>query len=439
MAFNKTMVQVSAQTVKHHRFLNLGLSAVFALGAVESFNQVSAPLLSSFCSVIFLMATIGNSVFSIPDEGMKGGANSIVELIGLRSLNYQLKKTVKKLLPYQHKALSTDELYANNTTEAFIQEMFYMSMPNERFNIWRNDTHRTQDVHSSNYGSFEKYTSILQPLYEKHFKDSYILANSFLKGVNRSNFYNYAKQNFQVLWQFHGEEFTEKDMTYIEKNLKHIDFDANCLATDENIFSKLSFSLQEKILVLAQLANNDTATYNKILKIHQQQKEYFAPDEKIKSTQSNSKDEMLEEQKIVINPQSQKKLDTLEERFNSIFDTEKDTLKGIQDLLLAKEKLSLILEDSGEQQYIEAKLFLDNDVDRVVKSFNDEIKILHKMKLNSHPQLDAFKEITLNSINERMSIIQEKMLEINERLNDDMAQDLNTHIEVNRAVLKAKA
>jgi hypothetical protein len=129
----------------------------------------------------------------------------------------------------------------------------------------------------------------------------------------------------------------------------------------------------------------------------------------------------------------------LEERFNSIFDTEKDTLKGIQDLLLAKEKLSLILEDSGEQQYIEAKLFLDNDVDRVVKSFNDEIKILHKMKINSHPQLDAFKEITLNSINERMSIIQEKMLEINERLNDDMAQDLNTHIEVNRAVLKAKA
>ena len=77
-------------------------------------------------------------------------------------------------------------------------------------------------------------------------------------------------------------------------------------------------------------------------------------------------------------------------------------------------------------------------MDKVIKSFNEEISLLIKMKINEHPQFEQYKEEVLDSIAERTLMIKEKMLKVSQQMNDSIEEQLKEKISINKAILKAK-
>lgn len=436
MAYSNKFVIAMDKVIHHDRFLNLGFSVLMGIGATEAFMHgdphnhtitfISALTLTGF--------TILNTIISF-QTSLKGSANNFVESFALRRLEKHLEKVKKECLPYQHKVLSIEEKDKNKAVEQFIHAIFFYNASSLRFFYWRKALYK-ENNYSISQELFDKHKNLLTLIYKKYFKDSFTLANAFISSCHCG----YGMDLFYNLWPIHQQKFNEDELRYMDRRITYFKFKDNevlTLLTDIKVFSQLSFTLQEKILMAAQKENINNESYNALFEAHQHHDQYQHEHAITETIEELIEQNPLLKQEIVINPQSQKKLDTFEKRFAEIFKDEA-TLKDIQSLLLSKEKLSFILQESGEKEYIEAKLFLDNDVDKVIKSFNEEISLLIKMKINEHPQFEQYKEEVLDSIAERTLMIKEKMLKVSQQMNDSIEEQLKEKISINKAILKAK-
>jgi hypothetical protein len=203
-----------------------------------------------------------------------------------------------------------------------------------------------------------------------------------------------------------------------------------------------SLKLQEKILLLAGEEINDKKDYEALVHLYQTNQKFKKERQNVNlnlNTQEIINQEIHLNQHLVVNSDTQNIVDTFEKRFNHLYEKEPDTLKSISDLVLAREKIAYILNHSDKKAfYIEAALFLDNEVDKLIQGFNDETLILMKMKVGEHPQLDTHKKLILDSIQVRTKTVQEKMLQISQQLNDAMDEELLSTKYINEAVLHAK-
>jgi hypothetical protein len=114
------------------------------------------------------------------------------------------------------------------------------------------------------------------------------------------------------------------------------------------------------------------------------------------------------------------------------------TLNQIESILLVKEQLEQVLPFTAEKEMMDLKMFLSQDVDKVITSFNREINILHKMKIMNHPELEEKKTLILDGINERMGLITNKMKDYQKLMHDSLNDELDSEYQVNKKVLSAK-
>lgn len=439
MVANALFFKMNNKILKNHKFLSLGMSALMTYSTIEScFHFSNSPIAIPIAIGGFILTVI-NTVWTLNSED---NARSLIELFTLKYLNYKLESTVNELLPYKHKALTVEQIDANDVTKQFINGIFLMQ--SHQLRIWQWKKHK--DLPYNGYlangdDSFDKNKNMLLSIYQQHFKHELILANCLLKSAESSSKYLYRL--FFTFWPVHSKKFNAVEIKHLEKKLHTIEFDEHCIFTDKEVFSALSFSIQEKILVLAQEKKLNTYVYQSLFDIHQSNIHFedkaslnVLIDQAIKEVSLDNPNKEIKD--VTINPQSQQRLDSFEKRFDSVFTDKKDTLVEIQELMLNKEKLSYLLESLTEKHFIESKLFLDNDVDKILKSFHKEVEILHKMQINQHPQFEQLKNSTLDSIHERISLISSKMLKISEQINESMTQELSNQINVSQTVLKAK-
>jgi hypothetical protein len=441
MVATQRFFNINNKVLKYHAFINFGLNSMLAAGLVEASIHMGNGAVSFLMGLVGSSAIIANLGYTIIQQ-KEDKARSLVEKIALKQLNQKLYKTQEALLPYQHKALTPEQLATNEATKKFINGLFIMRSHEHRLFSWKREHKHAYNTYLSNGEHiFEQHKDILLAIYKKHLKEDLILVNCLLKSCQKPQEYLYDV--FLTLWPAHNHSFNDIEMKYLERKLNDITFGGHCIITHKEVFSQLSLSLQEKVLVLAQEKQISPYIYKQLIEIHQKNDAFKDNTTLNDSIDRAMKESIIEQNKtdinsIEINSQSQEKLTSFEKMFAHVFENKESILKEIEELMLNKEKLSYILDDAKEKHYIETKLFLDNDVDRTLQSFHDEVKILHKMKLNHHPQFEELKEHTLNSISDRMSLINSKMFEASEQINASIVQELTDKINVSQTVLKAK-
>lgn len=131
--------------------------------------------------------------------------------------------------------------------------------------------------------------------------------------------------------------------------------------------------------------------------------------------------------------------DELKGYLKILFNNSTDIISNLEKLRVAKKNMTgLIDKQVNNTHNIEIKLFLDKDIEQMIDSLRDEAHILCQMKMNHHPQLETQKKEFLESMVERISLIGQKMIEENEKINDDMTDALKEKRNVNLAFLKSK-
>lgn len=442
-----TLFNLNTQAIKYHCFLSLGFTVLSTYSALKVLGYADAAHSTSLIGLGIGLAFVAMSNgFNLITGVSISQTKSFFEWGGFKLLNKQLKKAQQELVPFKGKALTFEQNKENKVIEQFIATMYITSASLSNWSFFNFIDKRTKEQVCLTLDDLKDKSHIYLPFYEKHFRSSFVLLKNLIRAITDDKT-DYPSKIFLALWPAHKNTFTQGETQYLEKHLDFKKIKKLDLFKNPYLFKALSFKLQENILVSAQKMGMDKINYEKLLTIHQEhaffnKNQNTTNEEKI--VDSLATNQVLEQEKalnrdVVINPKSQQKLDTFEKRLNFVYQNEKAIVDSISQLLLAKEKLSFILEHSDEKQlYIEAKLFLDNDVDKVIKSFNEEILILMKMKINEHPQFEQFKENILDSINERVHIVKSKMLEVNQRLNEVMEQDLVATMQVNQTVLRAK-
>lgn len=165
----------------------------------------------------------------------------------------------------------------------------------------------------------------------------------------------------------------------------------------------------------------------------------------ISSTNEDSEQSIqnLEHKPTVINELSYQNFSKFKANFQSIYqnieikDTE-STLSKIETVLFLKEQIEEMLPFTAEKDMVNLKMFLNQDIDKIVNSFNREINILHKMKIMKHPELDEKKSFIFKNINERIDIITDKIGQYQKIIHDSLSDELDAEYEVNKKVLSAK-
>lgn len=428
----------------HHKFLSLGLSAVGAYLAYKGLdwgmhqNSVLPIISAVLGSISVASGSIYTAIYTI-NGSESNSAESPSEWLSFSALRQISSNTLKQYRPFKGDVLSSEQKKINVIAEQFTQAMIAIETNVPSFYYWNKSHFEKIEYINLNSEMLDKFKDFLVSFYEKNFKKDLFMVKVLLYGQfqaaeNQEKFANL----FSFLWETHGEQFNSKDMKYLEQHINSPYFLENHLLKQEFLFEKLTPKMQEKLLAQAQKNNMDSYTYDRLFSIFEKtiaiipQENSYLKDNGV----SVKTDKIFE--KISINSNIQEKLDTFEKRFESIYG-KNETFNSIQDLFLVRENLSQFLTHFDTQgQYIEAKLFLDNDINRVLNSFHEEVNLLTKMKLTKHPKFNEKKDVVLGSMVERIYLVNEKMNEINQHLHEAIEQDLDSTIEVNQKVLKAK-
>ena len=403
---HKTLEKLSDFGMKHQKFLSFGLSALLVAVDIE-IGRHFFPLmdhvgtgwqglgntLAIISTLPVTIATVFNTIITFSSG--KDANTSIPEVFSAGGVNKALKLQREIAKPFKQQATTFEENTINEQVAEFFTTLFIINRPNTRFHyLVYNDNFRGAHVGGFDVSSYDTYESYLEPLYQKEFLHTLILPRCALMVIEG---YSDAKKLFPLLWRLHGERFTQKEMNYLEKKLNHSFFNdglsdnlvkqrrAIDFFSTYNIFDNSSSRLQATLIECAKKTGLGEKEYDDLVhryKMNQQEKEM----DKKQGDESQDAPTLNLSAPLAINLHSQKKLDTFEEKFNSLYTNEEDVLKSIQNLFLNKENLSYFLTHfDNSNQYIEAQLFLKNDVDKVLKSFKEEINILIKMKLNNYP------------------------------------------------------
>jgi hypothetical protein len=455
---NKVLEKTGDFGVRHQKFLNWGLSAILGGVAYElaKYGLPSGNIDGNFFlhfSAFFTafpvaIATLFNTKITF-DTG-KNTNSSLPEYFSIQFLRKSLNAQKEKVKPFKDNTLTFEENQINETCSSFFTSLFIVNRPMSRLNYVGIDHSKLPKF---NLDTFHYYKKPLQNLYEQEFKHTLVLPRCILLSMEGDK---YAKELVPILWELNGNHITEKQVKYLIKTMESNSFSFGdkplkktnlvSLFGSQNIFKTLPFMLQEKVIEAAREVKMSQVAYDNLVNIHKAQDEFKSVKETKKSEEkpivektSHEIENVQNRQPKSINPESQEKLDTFEKRFNALYAEEDEVLTSIEQLMLNKENMAYFLENFDKHhQYVEAQLFLKNDVDRVVQAFHDEVNVLMKMKLTKHPKFDEKKAIVLEAMVERVHLIEGKMLEINERLHDNIEQELDSKLTVNQAVLKAK-
>lgn len=430
----KFLSKISNFSFKHAKFLTLGTSVLFGAASFELFHLASPTGHPSFSVLSFLSIV---SIFLTAYHGLslmntyRSISNNFYEETAEKLIQKYQENLIKKFKPNQYSYSSTDE-EENQLVIKFINSIVltqahprYLDLTLSTF-----DTLRAKDAFSNQ--------DLLASLYNTEFKEDNLLVKSLIKSIEyktkNERFSSIFSELFNVLWVMRGKAFTDKERIELDEALMDQDF-----AVEEEVFAQMSGKLQASILSYLKSTCTFEEDYKKInhnlIALH----EKTMAQQEFNSLGLNTTHINTIKIPQSINTFSQQNIDAFETQFNSIFEGEQNLLLTIKTLMLEKEKLSSVLANFKDNAFfIEAKLFFDNDVDKTLLSFNEEIGTLHKMKLINHPQFDEFKTSTLASMVERMDMIKEKMITVMTQVNDNIAQELTSQIAVNKAVLKAK-
>jgi hypothetical protein len=433
---NQTKFKLANFGLKYSRFLTLGtgvLSAIFATSLVALSNHIHSDakigLTVASVGAIFIAAY---NIFSLTGT-YRDIANNFYEEKSEHFIDAYCETLITKYTHHEKSAfcnLSQDEKHNYLIVEKFINSMV-MTQTHQRYSELTLAKFNT--IHYKNIKGYEK---LLKNIYEKEFKDSNLVAKSFVNVIlhQHSNLHlaTIYPEIFKVLWEINGKEFTDSERAYLETQLLDKKFNVQ-----EDVFIQLGPKLQK--VMLEHLKNGTTfeSDYEKInanlISLH----EKTIANEELKNKQFDTL--TSRHQQLAKNSLTQDSIVQFEIKFNSIFEKEDRVLLDIKTLMFEKDKISFILNNFKDNTYfIEAKLFFDNDVDKNLINFNEEIDTLNKMKIINHPQFNEFKDSTLISMVERLDMIREKMITVMQHVNDSVALELTSQIEVNKAVLKAK-
>lgn len=436
--------KIGSTILKHNKFFNLGLSLSLAYGA-ERLIQVA-------CSTEYNHSAIGFPMFMV---GAAFAAATVVNTITTFSNNsISLNLGVKTLKAYfshfSHKilspeGLSADEKKTHKIASTFLNTLFYYStmQPNGKAFAARYNT----DLNKSDYVQYQtKFTFLLGQL-----KGTNLVAKCFCLAL-RGDYFSCSQ--FASLFSLQNNTFTAKEIKYIDNFFKKdLKLDHELLSNQELgklIFKQLSLNTQKQLLEKLDLDDINHTYHNELVKIYQNKK-----NEKNSNTKDNdaklfhmnldSVNQQLKHQKIEVLPSvntlHNSEFQMFTEQFHLLFPESSDVIHAIEAIHDAKEKMSALLKNFNTNinpNYVEAQLFLDNDVQKVIDSFMKETFLLSQMQINQHPKMNEKKEMILDSMTQRLTLIENRMNHINDMVNNTMESELDNVMLVNKKVLEAK-
>lgn len=350
----------------------------------------------------------------------------IWELISHHILKKKYESKTQDYTVHFGKILTEQEMSDNRLMALFYHSLFALSL----------DTLRYTEVSEKKAFLFTQFDSFyisqkkeqLLEFYSKHayFKEEDILAKALIYACADDK---HAYSAFSFLFKAHGEVFTQKEIDYLVKHLTVIE-DAR-LISEIHIFNMMPFALQERILLLISDKHLKSGLYDELVSIHRNHQSYQAL-----PLETNSQ----KNEKIEIKIKAQLSLiDAFKEQFCLLFAHEKDLLTRIEALFNMKEKMNqFLIQYDKKGHYVEYQLFLDNECTRLLESFKEEVNILSKMHFIDHPDVEQRKKSTLESMKQRIELIDSKMIEMNEALCHQIDEELHMQVSVNQHVLQAK-
>lgn len=413
-------------------FIQLGLSLA-ALGATTAigYHLIGQP--ETTINRLFDLATIIVAI-SAGISTLNSFSSSSLVLNKVRDKMYEYKKT-RGLDLFQRyitkeELLDNEQLTLRKNCITFFEEVAGIDF---KFNYYEWRDYTLEDK-----VSFLAKDPTIQKIYQKEYANQDIVGKEFIRVINRDNRFTKDFAMFLSLMELQNNEFTTLDLLYIENNFPSqvANEDLMNYISNREVFTKLGKKIQNIILTQKENKYLSAETRASLL-------EYYNQNEEVKQNNSKVKEfneELNQNDDIVLSQNSFKAFSRTKKIMTKVYSEPSNmtkTLENIESLLLLKEKFSTYLE-AKPNQYLDIQHFLKEDIDATIEAFSKEANILHKMKLFNHPQLEEHKQLVQTSILERLNLLQSQMSLYKDRIEKDLAYELNHEIEVNKSVLKAK-
>jgi hypothetical protein len=371
-------------------------------------------------------ATLGSFFMAFVEES---SPRNLFQLIGLMCLSSKEKQLQKQFTLHTEEFLTKEESKQNDIVWAFVSSIFRLKQNSSAYCRMKAKSHA---LFTKNFGQFNQYRELLIPIYQKHFKQFLILPKVIIQVIH-SNL-DHEKHAFEALWEIHQKTFTSEEIEYLNYHIQKMIFiDYFNLLKKEEIFSVLSKQNQEKILNELKNKNknkkNTDDAYDKLIAIYRKHEQHNP--KKKESINMNIKD-------IHISNTIEDRLNELENEFYTVFGKKDPLFQSIHDLFLLREKLLVFLRQASFPQFIEDKLFLENDLPSFIQNFQNEMHILQKMKLTGHNEFETRKSTILNSIIERVQLMNHKVHYISTQVYGAIDHELELELGVNSNVLHSK-
>jgi hypothetical protein len=246
---------LGSKIIEHRHFLNMGMSILgFSLTALvmsQGFPLLASPI--GFCS-------IGLPISSIYDD-------TIPEFIGLSWLKKVLKQNQNKLLPFKGNNLSFEQNEANKISKLFVASMFLATYDKGNFyqKAYKGNLEWFMNFSDE---QFNDHKNTLLPIYEKHFKHTFILVKSFLNASTNNNLSSFSKNLFINLFPIHNYQLSNEETKYLQKHFDIKKISNLSLLTSEKVFKILPFDMQKNVLEIAKNKIADKKEYNALVLIH---------------------------------------------------------------------------------------------------------------------------------------------------------------------------
>lgn len=360
----------------------------------------------------------------------------IWELISHKILKKEYESKNQDYTVHFGKILTEQEMSDNRLMALFYHSLFALSLDTLRYTeVSERKAFLFTYFYFDSFYINQKKEQLLD-FYKKHayFRKQNILAKTLIYACSNDE---HAYSAFSFLFKAHGEVFTQKEITYLVKHLTVIE-DVR-LISEIHIFNMMPFVLQERILLLISDKHLKSGLYDELVSIHRNHQSYQA----LSLEPDSQKEEKINyhlKEKIEIKLKVQLSLiDAFKEQFCLLFAHEKDLLTRIEALFNMKEKMNqFLIQYDKKGNYVEYQLFLDNECTRLLESFKEEVNILSKMHFINHPEVEQRKKSTLESMKQRIGLIDSKMIEMNEALCHQIDEELHMQVSVNQHVLQAK-
>lgn len=380
--------------------------------------------------VDYFQGTSDLSVFSFAMTGLCLGTflftfweqrapRNLFQIIGLMCLSIKEKKLLKEFTLYTEGILTKKEEKTNGIVWQFVSFIFTFKQNNVAYSRMSG---YSENLFYKSTSLFNEYKDVLIPIYQKHFSEFLILPKTLIQFTRTNN--PEAKHGFNALWDVHGKQFSVEEVEYINQHIHRMVFFNNFeLLKKEEVFSALNKSNQEKILKI--LEKQKCLKFDTLVSIYRNNKGY-EPKINVNINQ------------VQMSQTIGQRLNELEAVFLSIFEQKHPIFQTTQDLFLKREKLLNFMKQSSSNQFIEDKLFLENDLPSFIQNFQNEMHILQKMKLTEHHDLEQRKQTILDSIIERVNLMNQKVKDISSQVHASIDNELELELGVNSNVLHSK-